>query len=150
MIFFVIINAVFIGLEHAYEGETYDMLITYSNVTLTAIFMIECTISILGLGFVQFISDEFNALDFFVVLFSVVDIAQGNHGLTAFKSLRLLRMFKFARFSAALRNQLSLMAKAFDHVIPYLMLLTLLLFSYAVVGMYLFGGKYVAYCEHEY
>ena len=141
MIFLVVVNAVFIGLEHAYEGTRYDLIIRYSNVILTAVFTVECIVSILGLGFVQFISDEFNALDFFVVLFSVVDIAQGNHGLTAFKSLRLLRMFKFARFSASLRNQLSLMAKAFDHVIPYLMLLSLLLFSYAVVGMYLFGGK---------
>jgi hypothetical protein len=99
---------------------------------------------------VAFISDELNAFDAAIIALSLVESAASfGTGLVALRSLRLFRVFRLARFSVTLRNQLDLMYKTIDLVLPYLALLAIYLFIFAIMGMNLFGSRFVILVERH-
>ena len=74
------------------------------NVSLSFLFLIEMVIKLLGLGVVEYSRDRFNLFDSFIVCISMLDLAvlitygEGSGGaLTAFRAIRVLRVFKLSR-----------------------------------------------------
>ena len=75
------------------------------NLVLSFLFLIEMLIKILGLGVVEYSRDRFNIFDALIVCISMLDLAvlmiaraEGFGGaLTAFRAIRVLRVFKLSR-----------------------------------------------------
>ena len=69
-----------------------------------------------------------------------VIIRQGSGGLSVLRSIRLLRIFRLIR---PIRHQLIVMVHTMTSVVTFTALLFLFMFTFAVLGMNLFGGKLI-------
>lgn len=75
---------------------------------------------------------------------SIVELfSDGESSISVLRSFRLLRIFKLVRFLPALRRQLLVMIHTMDNVMTFLALLILFIFTASILGMNLFGGKYM-------
>lgn len=67
-------------------------------------------------------------------------ILRGSGGLSVLRSIRLLRIFRLIR---PIRHQLIVMVHTMTSVVTFTALLFLFMFTFAVLGMNLFGGKLI-------
>lgn len=80
---------------------------------------------------------------YFFISFSVAELLINNNKnstIIVFRSLRLLRIFKLVR---PMRHQMMVMIRTMSSVMTFFALLFLFMFTFAILGMHLFGGKFV-------
>ena len=72
--------------------------------------------------------------------YSIIEVIvlRGSGGLSVLRSIRLLRIFRLIR---PIRHQLIVMVHTMASVLTFTALLFLFMFTFAVLGMNLFGGK---------
>ena len=75
---------------------------------------------------------------------SIVELTgDGESGVSVLRTFRLMRVFKLVRFLPALQKQISVMIETLDSVMTFLALLTIFIFTAAILGMHLFGAKII-------
>ena len=105
---------------------------------------------IIGLGIKNYARDKFNIFDAIIVILSLVDFAlsvampagetSGAEGImSAFRALRLLRVIKLARHWKAFQEILKTMISSLVDIANFSLLLLLVLFIFALLGMELFA-----------
>ena len=119
-----------------------------SNIIFTILFIIEMIIKLLGLGLKGYVRDKFNLFDGFIVIVSLIEIihsysglgkATGSRGaIPAFRTFRLLRIFKLARSWTGLRDLLVTIGKTLKDISNFTVLMLLFIFIYSLVGMEFF------------
>ena len=74
----------------------------YLDVFFTAIFILECAMKVLAVGFIweetTYLRDSWNQLDFIIVVFSIVELVMKDSKLLFIKILRLMRVLRPLRF----------------------------------------------------
>ena len=120
------------------------MLCTIANYSFTAAFSIEMFLKLLGLGVRIYCRDKFNIFDGLIVILSWIDLVLELTGketelLKVFRALRLLRTIKLARSWKTLQNMLSKMIDAMKDISNFTVLLSLMIFIFALLGMELFA-----------
>ena len=146
---FIIINTVALSWDHYRIDEDQGIVLDYINFVLSAIFLLEMIIKLIGMGFKFYFKDKFNAFDSFIVAISVVDIAltlsntTTNDGgaITAMRGFRLLRIFKLAKSWRELQELLKTIASTIKDVSYFSLLLFLFISTYSLLGMQIFGHK---------
>lgn len=118
-----------------------------TNMIFFAVFLIEMLVKLIGYGPRNYIRDNFNKFDMIVILFSCVDIvltsndsSKIQNALKAFRALRFLRIFKIARQWRSFQVILKKMSKSFKDMLNFIILLTLFIFIYALLGMELYAN----------
>lgn len=112
-------------------------------------FVVEMIIKLFGLGFEEYARDSFNLFDAFIVVISMVDMivtatlsdASPTGALSAFRGVRLLRVFKLARSWSSFREILAKILVTMKDVSTFSVLLLMFMFIFALLGMELFGFK---------
>ena len=78
------------------------------------------------------------------MVFSLVELlAEGVSGLSMLRSFRLLRVFKLAKSWKSLNDILKIMAITLPSLSNLIVVLSIIIFIFAVMGMQLFGSAYV-------
>lgn len=107
-------------------------------------------IKLLGLGFKDYAKDSFNLFDASIVLLSLVEIIiEGSGGqdfstggaFSAFRGIRLLRVFKLARSWTSFREMLAKILITIKDVSSFTILLLICIASSTLLGMELFSYK---------
>ena len=106
-------------------------------------------IKLLGLGVKDYKRDGFNLFDAAIVILSMVEIAVESQfpalstggAFSAFRGVRLLRVFKLARSWTSFRNLLKVMLETLKDVQTFAILLTICMLIFCLLGMELFGHK---------
>ena len=102
----------------------------------------------IGLGLQNYARDKFNLFDCLIVIVSLVDFAlsltmdeeeQSDGIMSAFRALRLLRVVKLARHWKAFQDILSTMLASIVDIGNFSLLLLLIIFIFALLGMELFA-----------
>lgn len=121
------------AIEHAMGGtlETFNSLIV-------AVFVIEISLKILTFKG-EFWRDAWNWFDLAVVAISIVPAADAFSSLRALRALRLLRLVAVL---PSLRRVVESFLKALPSLGSIMLLLTLLLFVFSVIGTKLFGAAH--------
>lgn len=110
-------------------------------------------IKLIGLGVQGYARDKFNLFDCVIVVISTVEIIfkmasvdglSAGGAISAFRGIRLLRVFKLARSWKSFQEMLLKMAKSLKDISSFSVLLFLFMFTYALLGMELFAHR-VAY-----
>ena len=70
----------------------------------------------------------------------LIDDGHTSGNFTIFRSLRLLRIFRLIR---PMRHQIAVMLRTTSSVMTFFALLFLFMFTFAILGMNIFGGKFV-------
>lgn len=106
-------------------------------------------IKLLGLGFKEYARDSFNIFDAIIVVLSMLDLilTASTNGETdtgevsAFRGIRLLRIFKLARSWTNFRETLSTIYVTIKDVCYFSVLLIMFMFIFSLLGMEWFGYK---------
>ena len=145
----IIMNTVVLALDSFPEDpemlEVTDML----NSLFTWAFFAEMVIKLLGLGFREYCRDSFNIFDALIVILSMIDLVltatsdgdSATGALSAFRGVRLLRVFKLARSWTSFREILAKILVTVKDVSTFSVLLLMFMFIFTLLGMELFGHK---------
>lgn len=147
MIFaFILGNTIVLGAQYWGQPEMYQRILDGFNVGFTMVFLLECVLKLLAFFPKNYFMDPWNIFDFIIVVGSIADIIIGEMStdksikFNFFRLFRALRLVKLLSKGAGIRTLLWTFIKSFQ-ALPYVGLLILLLFFiYAVVGMQVFGN----------
>uniref|UniRef100_A0A8C4QZD7 Calcium voltage-gated channel subunit alpha1 B n=1 Tax=Eptatretus burgeri TaxID=7764 RepID=A0A8C4QZD7_EPTBU len=126
--------------------QRYEDVLKYLNILFTVLFSLECILKMLGLGFVNYFRDAWNIFDFVTVIGSITDIVVTELQVNNFINLGCLRLFRAARLIKLLRQGYTIRILLWTFVqsfkaLPYVcLLIAMLFFIYAIIGMQVFGN----------
>ncbi|KOO32672.1 voltage-gated ion channel superfamily [Chrysochromulina tobinii] len=136
-----------------YEGmtEEYAMNLESASTVVTYIFIVEMFAKLLGIGCANYWSDGWNKLDGTIVCMSILEIvltiifAGGGANLSflrIMRMLRVLRMLRLMRSWKGLYKVVSTFGKALPQMSNLLVLLTLIMTIFSLLGMQIFGAQF--------
>ncbi|CAF4109785.1 unnamed protein product, partial [Rotaria magnacalcarata] len=113
------------------------------NYIFTGIFTAEAILKIIAKAPAKYFKDGWNVFDAIIVTLSVVELGLANiKGLSVLRSFRLLRVFKLAKSWPTLNRLMSIIGKTIGALGNLTLVLVIIIFIFAVMGMQLFGPKY--------
>lgn len=143
----ITLNTVLLMLKFDNQPRKYEEVLKHLNITFTAVFTIECILKIIGFGVRNYFRDPWNIFDFITVLGSVTDVLVVELATSSnFLNLGFLRLFRAARLIKLLRQGKTIRLLLWTFIqsfkaLPYvLLLIAMLFFIYAIIGMQLFGN----------
>lgn len=145
----IVANTVVLALEKYPEDVKVTEISNLLNEVFTWAFFIEMVVKVMGLGFREYARDSFNLFDAFIVVSSLFDMIitvaidsdSPTGALSAFRGVRLLRVFKLARSWSSFREILSKILVTIKDVSTFSVLLLMFMFIFSLLGMELFGHK---------
>ncbi|KAM4635714.1 voltage-dependent N-type calcium channel subunit alpha-1B [Polymixia lowei] len=141
----IALNTVVLMMKFYGAPELYEAMLKYLNIVFTALFTLECILKIIAFGPLNYLKAAWNVFDFVTVLGSITDIL-----VTEIKdkliNLSFLRLFRAARLIKLLRQGYTIRILLWTFVqsfkaLPYVcLLIAMLFFIYAIIGMQVFGN----------
>ena len=120
------------------------------NLGFFTFFVAELILKLSAYGFKQYFHDRFNWFDTAVVLVSIVDVflqyssvnsSTGSGSLSALRVFRLIKIFQLAKIWSGFQNLLTVITNTIKDISNVSILLLIIMFTYAVLGMELFAYK---------
>ena len=156
----IFLNTVILAIEHddpARVGESQGINTTLQatldalNSIFSIMFLIEMMMKHIGFGFKKYWTNPMDAFDGLIVVISCADMvvssaeAKGTSAgaISVFRAFRLLRVFKVVRKWRRLHSIIIAITKSAQGLLNFLIVLTVIMVIYALVGMEIFGGKYM-------
>lgn len=148
----IMINTITLAMKYDGENEGYSNVLDYLNMIFTGLFTVEFMLKLAAFRFKNYFGDAWNVFDFIIVLGSFIDIiyTEVNQRLDAspgspiisinfFRLFRVMRLIKLLSRGEGIRTLLWTFIKSFQ-ALPYVaLLIVMLFFIYAVIGMQMFG-----------
>ncbi|XP_037103743.1 calcium channel, voltage-dependent, P/Q type, alpha 1A subunit, b isoform X3 [Syngnathus acus] len=141
----IALNTIVLMMKFDGASETYDDVLQNLNIVFTTFFFLESILKLVAFGPLNFFRDAWNIFDFVSVLGSITDILVTKLG-NNFINLSVLRLFRAARLIKLLRQGETIRILLWTFVqsfkaLPYVcLLIAMLFFIYAIIGMQLFGN----------
>ncbi|XP_077935955.1 calcium channel, voltage-dependent, P/Q type, alpha 1A subunit, b isoform X4 [Gasterosteus aculeatus] len=141
----IALNTIVLMMKFDGASETYDEVLKNLNIVFTTFFFMESVLKVIAFGPLNFFRDAWNIFDFVSVVGSITDILVTELG-NNFINLSFLRLFRAARLIKLLRQGETIRILLWTFVqsfkaLPYVcLLIAMLFFIYAIIGMQLFGN----------
>ncbi|KAL0121153.1 hypothetical protein PUN28_008671 [Cardiocondyla obscurior] len=141
----IVFNTILLMMKFYNQSDTYKDTLKYMNMCFTGMFTIECIMKIAAFGVKNFFKDAWNTFDFITVIGSIVDALVIEFGENFF-NVGFLRLFRAARLIKLLRQGYTIRILLWTFVqsfkaLPYVcLLIAMLFFIYAIIGMQVFGN----------
>ncbi|KAG7485905.1 voltage-dependent P Q-type calcium channel subunit alpha-1A [Solea senegalensis] len=141
----IALNTIVLMMKFDGASESYDNVLKNLNIVFTTFFFMESILKIIAFGPLNYFRDAWNIFDFVSVLGSITDILVTEIG-NNFINLSFLRLFRAARLIKLLRQGETIRILLWTFVqsfkaLPYVcLLIAMLFFIYAIIGMQLFGN----------
>ncbi|KAA0719893.1 Voltage-dependent N-type calcium channel subunit alpha-1B [Triplophysa tibetana] len=141
----IAVNTVVLMMKFYDAPKPYEDMLKWLNTFFTALFTLECVFKVIAFGPLNYLKEAWNIFDFVTVLGSITDIL-----VTELKDKRInlsfLRLFRAARLIKLLRQGYTIRILLWTFVqsfkaLPYVcLLIAMLFFIYAIIGMQVFGN----------
>merc|ERR1719483_1270149 len=139
ILFLIILNTLLLMLKFQGAPLFFVDILSYFNLLFTLLFTIECVLKLSSFGPKNYFKDSWNTFDFITVVGSIIDATKVVQ-IGFLKLFRAARLIKLLRRSVSVRILLYTFVQSFK-ALPYVcMLMGMLFFIYAIVGMQLFGS----------
>ncbi|XP_050816534.1 voltage-dependent L-type calcium channel subunit alpha-1D isoform X4 [Gopherus flavomarginatus] len=148
VIVLVFLNTLTISSEHYNQPDWLTQIQDIANKVLLALFTCEMLIKMYSLGLQAYFVSLFNRFDCFVVCGGIVETIlveleiMSPLGISVFRCVRLLRIFKVTRHWTSLSNLVASLLNSMKSIASLLLLLFLFIIIFSLLGMQLFGGKF--------
>uniref|UniRef100_A0A8C1KN16 Voltage-dependent L-type calcium channel subunit alpha n=1 Tax=Cyprinus carpio TaxID=7962 RepID=A0A8C1KN16_CYPCA len=162
MFFLIMLNTLCLGIQHCNQSDHITKLSDTLNLIFTVLFTGEMIVKLIAFKAKGYFGDPWNVFDFIIVVGSIVDvvlsevdslfffqevnpmqaIAEAENvrvSITFFRLFRVLRLIKLLNRSEGIRNLLWTFIKSFQALPHVGLLIVMLFFIYAVIGMQMFG-----------
>lgn len=148
---FILANTVTLSMDRYPMPESEIAALELANLVFTIAFAIEMFLKLIGYGVYKYCSDGLNIFDAAIVIVSLTesildsaDITLSSGGfaaITAFRTLRLFRIFKLARSWTTFRNLLIAIGSTMVQISYFSILLMLFMLISSLLGMELFAYR---------
>uniref|UniRef100_A0A3Q1HZ18 Voltage-dependent calcium channel alpha-1 subunit IQ domain-containing protein n=1 Tax=Anabas testudineus TaxID=64144 RepID=A0A3Q1HZ18_ANATE len=135
----IALNTIVLMMKYYSAPLTYDTVLKQLNTAFTVLFSVECVLKIMAFGFLNYFRDTWNIFDFITVLGSITEISD-TFNMSFLKLFRAARLIKLLRQGYTIRILLWTFVQSFK-ALPYVcLLIAMLFFIYAIIGMQVFGN----------
>uniref|UniRef100_A0AAX7TY27 Sodium channel protein n=1 Tax=Astatotilapia calliptera TaxID=8154 RepID=A0AAX7TY27_ASTCA len=139
----IVLNTVFMAMEHYPMTEEFEELLSVGNLVFTGIFTAEMVLKLLAMDPYYYFQVGWNIFDSIIVTMSLVELGLANvQGLSVLRSFRLMRVFKLAKSWPTLNMLIKIIGNSVGALGNLTLVLAIIVFIFAVVGMQLFGKNY--------
>ncbi|KAL9960179.1 hypothetical protein ACROYT_G033596 [Oculina patagonica] len=142
---FIVCNTVVLMMQYYQEPKLYTRVLDGFNIGFTAVFLLECILKLVAFKPKNYFIDRWNLFDFIIVVGSIVDITMNEvsseqmFAFGFFRLFRALRLVKLLNQGSGIKTLLWTFIKSFQ-ALPYVaLLIVMMFFIYAVIGMQMFG-----------
>ncbi|KAF3860416.1 hypothetical protein F7725_000671 [Dissostichus mawsoni] len=148
MFFLIMLNTLCLGCRyHCNQSNHVTKLSDTLNMIFTVLFTVEMILKLMAFKARGYFGDPWNVFDFIIVIGSVVDVIlsevdaseNASVSITFFRLFRVMRLVKLLNRSEGIRNLLWTFIKSFQALPHVALLIIMLFFIYAVIGMQIFG-----------
>ncbi|XP_029413227.1 voltage-dependent P/Q-type calcium channel subunit alpha-1A [Nannospalax galili] len=143
----IALNTIVLMMKFYGASVAYENALRVFNIVFTSLFSLECVLKVMAFGILNYFRDAWNIFDFVTVLGSITDILVTEFGNpNNFINLSFLRLFRAARLIKLLRQGYTIRILLWTFVqsfkaLPYVcLLIAMLFFIYAIIGMQVFGN----------
>ncbi|XP_069017516.1 voltage-dependent N-type calcium channel subunit alpha-1B isoform X3 [Embiotoca jacksoni] len=141
----IALNTVVLMMKFYGAPDLYESMLKYLNIVFTSLFTLECILKIIAFNPLNYLKEPWNVFDFVTVIGSITDIlvTEINDKMI---NLSFLRLFRAARLIKLLRQGYTIRILLWTFVqsfkaLPYVcLLIAMLFFIYAIIGMQVFGN----------
>uniref|UniRef100_A0A8B9KL42 Sodium channel protein n=1 Tax=Astyanax mexicanus TaxID=7994 RepID=A0A8B9KL42_ASTMX len=139
----IVLNTVFMAMEHYPMTEQFENVLSVGNLVFTGIFTAEMFAKLIAMDPYYYFQEGWNIFDGFIVSLSLVELGLADvEGLSVLRSFRLLRVFKLAKSWPTLNMLIKIIGNSVGALGNLTLVLAIIVFIFAVVGMQLFGKSY--------
>ncbi|XP_055913438.1 voltage-dependent calcium channel type A subunit alpha-1 isoform X13 [Eupeodes corollae] len=141
----IVFNTLLLMMKYHNQGDMYEKSLKYINMGFTGMFSVETVLKIIGFGVKNFFKDPWNIFDLITVVGSIIDALWMEFGSSSI-NVGFLRLFRAARLIKLLRQGYTIRILLWTFVqsfkaLPYVcLLIAMLFFIYAIIGMQVFGN----------
>nr|XP_028567899.1 voltage-dependent L-type calcium channel subunit alpha-1F isoform X5 [Podarcis muralis] len=148
MFVLIMLNTIALAVQHYEQSQPFNYVMDLLNMVFTGLFTVEMVLKIIAFKPKHYFCDAWNTFDALIVVGSVVDIAvtevnssedSSRISITFFRLFRVMRLVKLLSKGEGIRTLLWTFIKSFQ-ALPYVaLLIAMIFFIYAVIGMQTFG-----------
>uniref|UniRef100_A0A8C8CWJ1 Sodium channel protein n=1 Tax=Oncorhynchus tshawytscha TaxID=74940 RepID=A0A8C8CWJ1_ONCTS len=139
----IVMNTVFMAMEHYQMSGEFNTMLYVGNLVFTGIFTAEMCFKIIALDPYIYFQEGWNIFDGVIVSLSLMELGLANvSGMSVLRSFRLLRVFKLAKSWPTLNKLIKIIGNSVGALGNLTLVLAIIVFIFAVVGMQLFGKSY--------
>nr|XP_046239643.1 calcium channel, voltage-dependent, L type, alpha 1D subunit, a isoform X4 [Scatophagus argus] len=148
MFVLIMLNTLCLAVQHYGQSALFNYVMDILNMVFTAVFTVEMVLKLIAFKPRGYFGDAWNVFDALVVIGSIVDIVlseidntedSARISITFFRLFRVMRLVKLLSRGEGIRTLLWTFIKSFQ-ALPYVaLLIAMLFFIYAVIGMQVFG-----------
>uniref|UniRef100_A0A8C1CGN8 Voltage-dependent L-type calcium channel subunit alpha n=1 Tax=Cyprinus carpio carpio TaxID=630221 RepID=A0A8C1CGN8_CYPCA len=150
----ILLNTICLAMQHHGQSQSFSKAMNILNMLFTGLFTVEMILKLIAFkprvrhGY---FSDPWNVFDFLIVIGSIIDVIlseinglqntedNARISITFFRLFRVMRLVKLLSRGEGIRTLLWTFIKSFQ-ALPYVaLLIVMLFFIYAVIGMQMFG-----------
>ncbi|NXB65195.1 SCN5A protein, partial [Struthidea cinerea] len=153
----IVMNTLFMALEHNNMSPTFKFMLKIGNLVFTGIFTAEMILKIIALDPYYYFQQPWNIFDSVIVTLSFIELSFPKHKskkerqkggtLSVLRSFRLLRVFKLAKSWPTLNTLIKIICNSLGALSNLTLVLAIIIFIFAIVGVQLFGRSYVLNCS---
>ncbi|XP_030642508.1 sodium channel, voltage-gated, type I-like, alpha [Chanos chanos] len=139
----IVLNTLFMAMEHQPMNQKFSNVLYVGNLVFTGIFTAEMCFKIIALDPYYYFQMGWNIFDSLIVCLSLTELGLPNFsGMSILRSFRLLRVFKLAKSWPTLNMLIKIIGNSIGALSNLTIVLGIVVFIFAVVGMQLFGKEY--------
>ncbi|KAJ8254549.1 hypothetical protein COCON_G00211610 [Conger conger] len=139
----IVLNTLFMAMEHYPMTEEFGNMLGVGNLVFTGIFTAEMVLKLIAMDPYYYFQVGWNIFDSIIVTLSLVELGLADvEGLSVLRSFRLLRVFKLAKSWPTLSMLIKIIGNSVGALGNLTLVLAIIVFIFAVVGMQLFGKSY--------
>uniref|UniRef100_A0A8K9XC55 Voltage-dependent L-type calcium channel subunit alpha n=1 Tax=Oncorhynchus mykiss TaxID=8022 RepID=A0A8K9XC55_ONCMY len=158
----ILLNTICLAMQHHGQTHSFNDAMNILNMLFTGLFTVEMILKLIAFKPRGYFSDPWNVFDFLIVIGSIIDVilseinvstsiytlkgkcenvasSYSSISITFFRLFRVMRLVKLLSRGEGIRTLLWTFIKSFQ-ALPYVaLLIVMLFFIYAVIGMQMFG-----------
>ncbi|XP_043943456.1 voltage-dependent L-type calcium channel subunit alpha-1C-like isoform X2 [Protopterus annectens] len=163
MFVLILLNTICLAIQHHRQSKSFHESMNILNMLFTGLFTVEMILKLIAFKPRGYFSDPWNVFDFLIVIGSIIDVIlsvihradtsssagsstinmnpedNARISITFFRLFRVMRLVKLLSRGEGIRTLLWTFIKSFQ-ALPYVaLLIVMLFFIYAVIGMQVFG-----------
>nr|XP_033965373.1 sodium channel, voltage-gated, type I-like, alpha isoform X3 [Pseudochaenichthys georgianus] len=139
----IVLNTLFMAMEHYQMSLGFRNMLDVGNLIFTSIFTAEMVFKIIAMDPYYYFQEKWNIFDSIIVSLSLMELGLENvNGMSVLRSFRLMRVFKLAKSWPTLNTLIKIIGNSVGALGNLTLVLAIIVFIFAVVGMQLFGKHY--------
>ncbi|XP_064166777.1 sodium channel protein type 2 subunit alpha-like isoform X1 [Anguilla rostrata] len=140
----IVLNTLFMAMEHDPMDYHFSRVLNVGNLVFTGIFTAEMCFKMIALDPYYYFQEGWNIFDGVIVALSLMELcmSEKESSLSVLRSFRLLRVFKLAKSWPTLNMLIKIIGNSVGALGNLTLVLAIIIFIFAVVGMQLFGKNY--------